>query len=68
MIRKNHRQRLENSAYFIEKHSGVSKDHIKFTLSIGFHNGPVYSLDELIKQADLKLYQAKDTGRNKLVS
>ena len=62
-------QRLEKFRLFVEKHSSeFSKDHIKFTLSIGFHNGPVYSLDELIKQADLKLYQAKDTGRNKLVS
>ena len=62
-------QRLEKFRLFVEKHSPeFSKDHIKFTLSIGFHNGPVYSLDELIKQADLKLYQAKDTGRNKLVS
>ena len=62
-------QRLEKFRLFVEKHSSeFSKDHIKFTLSIGFHNGPVYSLDELIKQADLKLYQAKDSGRNKLVS
>lgn len=62
-------QRLEKFRLFVEKHSPeFSKDHIKFTLSIGFHNGPVYSLDELIKQADLKLYQAKHTGRNKLVS
>ncbi|KPM75880.1 GGDEF domain-containing response regulator [Pseudoalteromonas sp. UCD-33C] len=62
-------QRLEKFRLFVEKHSPeFSKDRIKFTLSIGFHNGPVYSLDELIKQADLKLYQAKDTGRNKLVS
>ncbi|MCG9733909.1 diguanylate cyclase [Pseudoalteromonas shioyasakiensis] len=62
-------QRLEKFRLFVEKHSPeFSKNRIKFTLSIGFHNGPVYSLDELIKQADLKLYQAKDTGRNKLVS
>jgi len=62
-------QRLEKFRLFVEKHSSeFSKDHIKFTLSIGFHNGPIYSLDELIKQADLKLYQAKDSGRNKLVS
>ncbi|WP_462146151.1 GGDEF domain-containing response regulator [Pseudoalteromonas gelatinilytica] len=62
-------QRLEKFRLFVEKHSPeFSKDRIKFTLSIGFHNGPVYSLDELIKQADLKLYQAKESGRNKLVS
>jgi len=62
-------QRLEKFRLFVEKHSSeFSKDHIKFTLSIGFHNGPIFSLDELIKQADLKLYQAKDSGRNKLVS
>lgn len=62
-------QRLEKFRLFVEKHSPeFSKDRIKFTLSIGFQNGPVYSLDELIKQADLKLYQAKESGRNKLVS
>lgn len=62
-------QRLEKFRHFIEKHSAeFSRDNITFTLSIGFHNGPVYSIDELIKQADLKLYQAKETGRNKLVS
>ncbi len=62
-------QRLEKFRLFVEKHSPeFSKDRIKFTLSIGFHNGPVYSLDELIKQADLKLYQAKESGRNKLVN
>ncbi|WP_288345089.1 diguanylate cyclase [uncultured Pseudoalteromonas sp.] len=61
--------RLEKFRLFVEKHSPeFSKDRIKFTLSIGFHNGPVYSLDELIKQADLKLYQAKESGRNKLVN
>jgi len=62
-------QRLEKFRLFVEKHSPeFSKDRIKFTLSIGFHNGPIYSLDELIKQADLKLYQAKESGRNKLIS
>lgn len=62
-------QRLEKFRAFIEKHSPeFSKEQIHFTLSIGFHHQPIYSLDELIKQADLKLYQAKESGRNKLVS
>ncbi len=62
-------RRLEKFRLFVEKHSPeFSKDRINFTLSIGFHKGPIYNLDELIKQADLKLYQAKETGRNKLVS
>ena len=62
-------QRLEKFRLFVQKHSTeFSKDKVAFTLSIGFHNGPVYSLDELIKQADLKLYQAKESGRNKLIS
>lgn len=61
-------QRLEKFRAFIEKHSPeFSKEQIHFTLSIGFHHQPIYSLDELIKQADLKLYQAKESGRNKLV-
>ncbi|MDQ2043236.1 diguanylate cyclase [Pseudoalteromonas sp. 20-92] len=62
-------KRLEGFRYFIETNSQeFSKAKIKFTISIGFSIGPVYQIDELLKQADLKLYDAKETGRNKIIS
>ncbi|MBQ4832819.1 diguanylate cyclase [Pseudoalteromonas sp. MMG010] len=61
--------RLEGFRKFIELNSPeFSKDKIKFTLSIGFAFAPIYQIDELLKQADLFLYEAKETGRNKIVS
>ncbi|RKG30713.1 GGDEF domain-containing protein [Acinetobacter tianfuensis] len=42
---------------------------LKFTVSIGVAqlNSPQQDLDELIKQADIALYQAKERGRNRVV-
>lgn len=62
-------KKLEGFRYFIEANSQqFSKANIRFTISIGFSSGPVYQIDELLKQADLKLYDAKETGRNKIIS
>ena len=62
-------KRLEGFRYFVENNSQeFSKDKIKLTISIGFSTGPVYQMDTLLKQADQKLYEAKESGRNKVVS
>lgn len=62
-------KKLEGFRCFIEGNSQqFSKANIRFTISIGFSSGPVYQIDELLKQADLKLYDAKETGRNKIIS
>jgi diguanylate cyclase (GGDEF)-like protein len=62
-------KRLNNFRHFVELNSPeFSKEKIQFTLSIGYAHGPVYQIDELLKQADIKLYEAKATGRNKVIA
>jgi diguanylate cyclase (GGDEF)-like protein len=60
---------LEKFRQFIEVNSPkVSAEKIKFTISIGYARGPVYKIDELLKQADINLYKAKESGRNKVIA
>ncbi|KPH56865.1 response regulator [Pseudoalteromonas porphyrae] len=62
-------KRLEGFRHFIELSSSeFSNLKIKFTISIGYVHGPVYQIDELLKQADIKLYEAKESGRNIVIS
>ncbi len=44
----------------------LDNDHIRFTVSIGVATNPQKDLDATIKQSDLALYQAKNSGRNKV--
>ena len=44
-------------------------DHtIGFTVSIGLETTPLESLDEMLKQADNNLYEAKESGKNRVVA
>ena len=45
----------------------VDGKRIQFTISIGVCTNIADSLEEMIKQADLLLYQAKESGRNKVM-
>lgn len=59
---------LENFKNSIaQKEVNVEKLAINMTVSIGLANGKDNSLDAALKHADLALYEAKKTGRNKVV-
>ena len=49
-----------NRPYLLDQHSLVSTPSIGVTL----FNGRAHSLDDLLKQADIAMYQAKTSGRN----
>ena len=49
-----------NRPYLLDQHSLVSTPSIGVTL----FNGHAHSLDDLLKQADIAMYQAKTSGRN----
>jgi diguanylate cyclase (GGDEF)-like protein/PAS domain S-box-containing protein len=45
---------------------GNSLHHSSASIGATLFNGPLISFDGLMKQADLAMYKAKDTGRNKV--
>ncbi|QTH72904.1 GGDEF domain-containing response regulator [Pseudoalteromonas xiamenensis] len=54
---------------YIEKNSrSFSEYAIPFTVSAGLTDEINHNLDTLLKHADVHLYQAKESGRNRLVS
>ena len=66
---------LENVSLLFEKirasfEANIIKSHgveISYTISTGVRFGMLESLDEMIKASDEALYEAKTTGRNKVV-
>ena len=63
-VNKKVKNAIENLEIITDK-----KDIIKLTISIGvaYKNSNTKSIDELIKRADIALYEAKKTGRNKVI-
>jgi len=50
-------------------HSGSTVSlHVSLSLGVSTYNGQFSSGDEITKQADAALYQAKESGRNKVVA
>jgi len=64
-------EKIENIRYLIEKLEVIADngDIIKFTISNGVSkvNENIHSLDSLLKEADKALYEAKGSGRNKVI-
>jgi len=64
-------QRIETIRKDVEALEVITEDNkvIKFTISLGIEqvNDDINSLDELLKQSDIALYEAKKTGRNKSI-
>lgn len=63
------RQQVEITNYVIDKSESAER-YINITVSIGLSlaEGNLISIDDLLKQADLALYYAKDHGRNQVVN
>ncbi|BBN80590.1 diguanylate cyclase [Pseudoalteromonas sp. A25] len=60
--------RLEQFRQFIELNSSsFTQYNIPFTISAGYVSIQEPEIDELLKEADKKLYEAKELGRNKIV-
>ena len=61
-------QLLEKFRQYLDEHSSSLTSHnIHFTVSIGFCHTTCNNVDSLIKDADIKLYDAKQSGRNKII-
>ena len=56
------RLEIEKFSFHVEKDT-----YIKFTVSIGLVMNSDESLEEIINQADMMLYNAKNDGRNRVV-
>jgi diguanylate cyclase (GGDEF)-like protein len=58
------RRQIEQSAVVLDDGMG----EVKITVSIGISTQLGDSLDHMLKQADFHLYEAKENGRNMIVS
>jgi len=56
------REEIEKFSFHVERET-----YIKFTVSIGLVMNSEDSLEEIINQADMMLYNAKNDGRNKVI-
>jgi len=63
-------ERLRAAVETLGVEAESARERIGFTVSIGVSTLPQdgYTLDELLRQADERLYRAKEAGRNKVVS